>query len=107
VLNNFQINSQPVWDCHQSLVKLAEHNRVQLILLPGNKGTDGNEKADQLAKEGSSYPLKGPWPALGISTKVAKGVIRDWKHGCLYTDKGKLKAFLKTLSRKKLVNCSV
>jgi hypothetical protein len=28
--NNFQINSKLFWDCHQSLVKLAEHNRFQL-----------------------------------------------------------------------------
>jgi hypothetical protein len=27
-LNNFQINSKLVWDCHQSLVELAKHTRV-------------------------------------------------------------------------------
>jgi hypothetical protein len=26
-----QIASKLVWDCHQSLIQLAEHNRVQLI----------------------------------------------------------------------------
>jgi hypothetical protein len=26
-----RFNSKLVWDCHQSLVRLAEHNRVQLI----------------------------------------------------------------------------
>jgi len=26
-LENFQINSKPVWDCHQSTAKLAEHSR--------------------------------------------------------------------------------
>jgi len=30
-LNNFQINYKTVWDCHQYLVKLAEHNRDHLI----------------------------------------------------------------------------
>ena len=25
-LNNFQINSRLVWDCHQSLVEWPEHN---------------------------------------------------------------------------------
>jgi predicted transcriptional regulator len=30
-LESFQINSKLVWDCHQSLVKLAEHNRIQLV----------------------------------------------------------------------------
>jgi hypothetical protein len=41
-------------------------------------GTDGNEIADQLARQGSSHPFTGPEPALGISAKVAMGVIRDW-----------------------------
>jgi hypothetical protein len=27
-LDSFQINSKLVWDCHQSLVKLAEHNNI-------------------------------------------------------------------------------
>jgi hypothetical protein len=69
--------------------------------LPGHTGIDGNETADQLTKEGSPYPLIGPKSALGISAKVAKEVIRDWKHGCPSMDKGKLKAFLKNTLQKK------
>jgi hypothetical protein len=30
-LANFQINSKLFWECQQSLVKLAEHNRIQLV----------------------------------------------------------------------------
>ena len=45
-LNNFHINSKLEWDCHQSLVKLTERNRVQLVRVPGNMGIDGNEIAD-------------------------------------------------------------
>jgi hypothetical protein len=41
-------------------------------------GIDGNEKADQLARQGSSRPFIGPEPALGISTKIAREVIRGW-----------------------------
>jgi hypothetical protein len=37
---------------------------------------DANEVADELARQGSSHPLIGP--ALGISAKVARGVIREW-----------------------------
>jgi hypothetical protein len=33
-LYNFQINSKLLWDCHQSWVKLAEHNRIQLVWVP-------------------------------------------------------------------------
>jgi len=45
---------------HQSLVKLAEHNRIKLIWVPGHKKIDENEIADQLAREGSSNPFTGP-----------------------------------------------
>jgi hypothetical protein len=41
-------------------------------------GIDGNEIADQLARQGSSHPLTRPEPALCISVKVAGGVIADW-----------------------------
>jgi hypothetical protein len=44
-------------------------------------GIDENETADQLASQGSSHPLIGLEPALGISAKVARGVIRDWTGG--------------------------
>ena len=58
-------------------MKLAEHNRIQFVWVPGHVGVDGNEIADELARQGSSHPLTGPKPALGISAKVARGVIRN------------------------------
>jgi ribonuclease HI len=78
VLNNFQINSALVWDSCRSLVGLAEHKRVQLIWMLGHMGIDGNEMADQLARQGSSCPFIGPEPALGISAKNAREVIGGW-----------------------------
>jgi ribonuclease HI len=42
-------------------------------------GIDGNEIADQLARQGPSHPLTGPEPALGISEKVARGMSSGWK----------------------------
>jgi ribonuclease HI len=77
-LDSFQINYKFVWGCHQSLVKLAEHNRIQLVWVLGHMGTDGNKIADQLARQRSSHPLTGPEPAFGISVKVAREVITDW-----------------------------
>jgi hypothetical protein len=41
-------------------------------------GIDGNEIADHLAIENSSLPLIEPEPVLGISAKVAPGVISEW-----------------------------
>ena len=41
-------------------------------------GIDGNEIADQSAKDSSSLPLIGPELAHGISGSVDRKVIRDW-----------------------------
>jgi ribonuclease HI len=51
------------------------------VWVPGHMGIDGNEVADQLARQGSSQPLIGPQPTLGVSAKVARGVSRDWTSG--------------------------
>jgi ribonuclease HI len=67
-----QITSKLVWDCHQSLTKLARHNRLQLIWVPGHEGIVGNETADQLARTQSEHPFTGPGPACGIPIGVAK-----------------------------------
>jgi hypothetical protein len=42
-------------------------------------GIDGNEITDQLARQNSSRSLIGSGPALGITAKIARVVIRGWK----------------------------
>jgi len=77
-LRYIRTNSKLAWDFHKSLVKLAEHKRVQLIWVPGHMGIDGNDTADQLAREDFLRPLIGPKAACGIiSAAVARGVIRS------------------------------
>jgi ribonuclease HI len=68
--------SKLVWDCHQSLIQLAEHNRVQLIWVPGHEGIVSNETADQLARTGYEHSFIGPEPACGISIGAAKKAVR-------------------------------
>jgi ribonuclease HI len=76
VLGKGQIISKLVWDCHQSLIQLARHSRVQLIWVPHNEGIAGNETADLLARTGSEHPFTGPEPACGIAIGVAKRAVR-------------------------------
>jgi hypothetical protein len=55
--SNYWIISKLVWICYQSLMQLTEHNRVQMICVPGHEGIDGNEIADQLALAASQWEL--------------------------------------------------
>ena len=109
----FPDNLNLVWDCHQSMVKLTEHNRVQLIWVLGHMGIDGNETADQLAIGGSSHPLTGPKAALGIFAKVVRAVIKDWmsrkhaEHWQSTHGQRQTKSLLKNPLLKKLGNYSV
>jgi ribonuclease HI len=66
-LGKHQITSKLVSDCHQSLIQLVRHNRVQLIWVPSPKSIAGSKTADLLARTGSEQPIIGPEPACGIS----------------------------------------
>ncbi|KAJ8981752.1 hypothetical protein NQ317_004932 [Molorchus minor] len=66
-LTNPKVTSRLVWECQKELENLADHNRVTLLWEPGHSKIQGNEKADELARKGSSTPFIGPEPALGVS----------------------------------------
>jgi hypothetical protein len=72
---------------------------------------DGRETAGQLAREDSLHPLTGPQSALGISAKVARGVIRGWtsrkhEYGQSIHGQRQAKGFLKRPLLKQLENDS-
>jgi hypothetical protein len=71
-------SKQAVWDCHQSLIQLARHNRVQLIWVPGHEDNADNETAGLLERTASEHPSTGPELTCGISIGVAKRAVRDW-----------------------------
>jgi ribonuclease HI len=77
-LGKFQITSQLILDCHQSIIQLGRHNRVQTIWVPGHDGIAGNESTDLHARTVCEHPFTGPEPACGISIGVAKRAVRDW-----------------------------
>jgi hypothetical protein len=55
---------------------LVECNNVQLLWLPGRKGTEGNEIVDQQAKRSTLHPFIGPEPTYGVPKRIAGWVIR-------------------------------
>jgi hypothetical protein len=63
---------------NQSLVKIAEHHRVQRLWISSHREIEGNETANQLARLGSERSFIGPEPACGISAGVVKKIVRDW-----------------------------
>jgi predicted lipoprotein len=77
-LDSFHINSELIWDCLQSLMTLAEHNRVQLIRVPEHKVTAGKEIGKLLAKRVES-PFTGPKPACSTSGRAVKGGFKRVK----------------------------
>jgi len=52
--------------------RLAEHNTIQLVWVPGHTGIDRNEMADETARQGSSHSLIGTETPLRISVKFAR-----------------------------------
>jgi ribonuclease HI len=46
--------------------------------MPGHRGIEDNEAADQLARLGSESNFIGPEPACSISAGIAKKAVRDW-----------------------------
>ena len=80
--------------------------------VPGHVRIDENEMADHLAWQGSAFSLIGPEPALGISGKVARELIRgcmNRKHEEYWRSiygKKPAKSFLKRPTTKKLENYS-
>ncbi|KAL1447730.1 hypothetical protein WDU94_015574 [Cyamophila willieti] len=48
------------------------------IKVPGHTGIEGNEKADELAREASETTFIGPEPALAIPNSTAKRAVGEW-----------------------------
>ncbi len=53
-ISSVQFNSKLVLECRKLLMRLAEKNSVSLIWVPGHTDVQGNEFADELARNGSA-----------------------------------------------------
>ncbi len=54
----------------KQLQKLAMHNTLTLLWVPGHQDIDGNEKADELARKGSKTHFVGPEPFCALPAKT-------------------------------------
>ena len=45
--------------------------------MPGHSDIQGNEAADELAKNGSTIPFAGPEPAIEISSNLIRNTVFD------------------------------
>ena len=77
-LQSPKVSSLVVRNCKQELARITESNKVSLVWVPGHSGIEGNEIADQLAREASQTRTFGPEPMLPVSQQACKTALRDW-----------------------------
>ena len=66
-----------VRECQSKLNTLGGNNDIQLHWVRGHSGEEGNERADELAKLGSSTPYIGAELAVGVSPTIIKSMISN------------------------------
>ena len=118
-LSSCKISSRTVLQCRHVLDLLSENNDVCLTWVPGHTGIVGNEKADELARNGSRSNSMDLEPILGNPASLMVNLIKEKtkeKHQMMWNDlstcrqakefllgcKKQTTKFLLSLSRQKL-----
>lgn len=77
-LESAEVNSKLTWECIQALNQLGARNTVTLSWVPGHNGINGNEIADELARNGADNPVCGPEPILGLPKSTFRYILHSW-----------------------------
>ena len=76
-LYRYNFTSCIVWEFYSLLCQLPGGNYVTLYQVLGHSGIQGNEVADDLARNGSTIPFAGPEPATGILSNLIRNIVFD------------------------------
>ncbi|XP_018798969.1 PREDICTED: uncharacterized protein LOC108975122 [Bactrocera latifrons] len=75
-ISSYETKSLLVEECVEWLNRLSLCNRVHLIWVPGHKGVEGNEKADELAGTAAASKMLGPEPYIAVGPYTFKELLR-------------------------------
>jgi hypothetical protein len=70
--------SRLVNECKDYLNQMGLRNRITLVWVPGHSGVEGNERADELARLGSSATVCGSEPYIPIPQSLCAKALKDW-----------------------------